>query len=190
MTWIKICGITSSQDAEAAIQAGASALGLVFAPSPREVSIEQAREIAALARGRIEVVGVFKDVALVEAAHAALRFDRVQIHGPALLDISVPVIRAIRPDQRGQNPREGGEITLIDGSEGRGESFDWSSVPPHHAPFVIAGGLTPENVGEAIAIARPHGVDVSSGVESAPGRKDPGKMARFVAAVRKADARN
>lgn len=190
MTWIKVCGITSIEDAEAAIQAGVSAIGLVFASSPRQVSIELARGIGAIARGRIEVVGVFRDVALVEKAQAAVGFDRIQIHGDALLELPVPVIRAVRPGQLGKNPQGEGQITLIDGSEGRGETFDWALVRPHRGRFVIAGGLTEANVGEAMAMARPYGVDVSSGVETAPGQKDPVKMARFVAAVRKADAQH
>lgn len=188
MTWIKICGITSKPDAEAAIRAGVSAIGLVMAPSPRRVTLEKALGIAAMARGRVEVVGVFKDAKAVESAHAIVGFDRVQFHGDALLEIPVSVLRAIHPDALDRGVANEGEATLIDGSEGKGVTFDWRRVRSRPGCFVIAGGLTPENVGEAVTAARPFGVDVSSGVESALGRKDPDKMARFVLAVRRADA--
>ena len=187
MTWIKVCGITSKADAEAAIKAGVSAIGLVMAPSPRRVTLEKALGIAAIARGRVEVVGVFKDASAVENAHAVVGFDRIQFHGDERLDLPVSVLRAIRPEALDRPPYEW-ETTLIDGSEGTGVAFDWARVRERSGCFVIAGGLTPENVGEAVAVARPFGVDVSSGVESAPGRKDPEKMARFVLAVRRADA--
>ena len=188
MTWIKVCGITSITDAEAAIEAGVSAIGLVFATSPRQITIEKALEIAAMVRHRVEIVGVFKDATLVEAVHRALRFDRVQMHGAGPLCVSVPVLRAIRPDalERDGTVSEG-EMALIDGSEGRGQTFDWTGSRSTPRQVVVAGGLTAENVGEAILAVRPFGVDVSSGVESAPGRKDPEKMRRFVAAVRRAD---
>ena len=170
------------------MEASVSAIGLVFAVSPRQVTIEKALEIAALVRGRVEIVGVFKDGQRAETTHAALGFDRVQIHSDERLAVGVPVLRAVRPD--GFNPDAAmneGEMTLIDGSEGRGETLDWTQVRFGSGRLVIAGGLTPQNVGEAIAAARPFGVDVSSGVESAPGRKDPEKMRLFVAAVRRAD---
>ena len=188
MTWIKVCGITSTIDAEAAMEAGVSAIGLVFATSPRQVTLEKALEIAASVRDRMEIVGVFKDAARAEATHAAVHFDRVQIHADAMLRVAVPVLRAVRPYEFDPDtPMNEGEMTLIDGSQGRGQTFDWTQVRSKPGRLVIAGGLTPENVGEAITAARPFGVDVSSGVESAPGRKDPEKMRRFAAAVRRAD---
>jgi phosphoribosylanthranilate isomerase len=188
MTWIKVCGITSKPDAEAAIRAGASAIGLVLSPSPRRVTLEKALGIAEIARGRIEVVGVFKDASAVESAHAIVGFDRIQFHGDAPLVVPVPVLRAIRPEALDDSAPSEWKTTLIDGSEGQGMRFDWTRLRSRPGCFVIGGGLTPENVGEAIAVARPFGVDVSSGVESAPGRKDPDKMTRFVEAVRRADA--
>lgn len=192
MTWVKVCGITSTLDAEAAIEAGVSAIGLVFATSsPRQVTIDAAQRIAAIARDRVEIVGLFKEVAAADAAHAAIHFDRIQIHGTARLGADVRVLRVVHPNDLDSAPTTNeGEITLIDGSEGRGVKFDWERVRLRLSagPIVIAGGLTPENVGEVIATARPFGVDVSSGVESAPGRKDSEKMNRFVDAVRRADA--
>ncbi|MEO8499379.1 MAG: phosphoribosylanthranilate isomerase [Vicinamibacteria bacterium] len=188
MTWIKVCGITSKSDAEAAIRAGVSAIGLVLAPSSRLVTLEKAIGIAAIARGRVEVVGVFKDAKAAGSAHAIVGFDRIQFHGDAHLEIPVSVLRAIRPEALDRTEPNDGETTLIDGSEGKGVPFDWTRVRSRPGRFVIAGGLTPENVGEAVAVARPFGVDVSSGVESSPGLKDPEKMLRFVEAVRRADA--
>ena len=188
MTWIKVCGITSKPDAEAAIEAGVSAIGLVFATSLRQVTLERALGIAALARGRAQVVGVFKDARLVAAAHAVVRFDLIQIHSDAPLHVAVPVLRAVRPELLDRSVLDEGETTLIDGSEGKGMTFDWARIRARPGRFVIAGGLTPENVGEAIGAARPFGVDVSSGVERAPGLKDQEKLARFVDAVRRADA--
>lgn len=189
MTWIKICGITSKADAEAAIAAGASAIGLVFAPSPRRVTVEKALEIAAVARSRAQVIGVFKEPDIAEATHAIVRFDRVQIHGTAPLRLDVPVLRAVRPERLDRDDPREDETLLIDGSEGTGVMFDWARVRQTRSTFVIAGGLTPENVGQAVKVARPYGVDVSSGVESAPGIKDANRMARFVEAVRRADDR-
>ena len=188
MTWIKVCGITSKPDAEAAIRAGVSAIGLVLAPSPRRVTLEKAIGIAAIARGRVEIVGVFKDAGAAEAAHAIVGFDRIQFHGDAPIEAPVSILRAIRPEALDRAAANDGEMTLIDGSEGKGVRLDWTRIPRPPGAFVIAGGLTPENVGLAVSVARPFGVDVSSGVESAPGRKDPEKMARFVLAVRRADA--
>ena len=188
MTWIKVCGITSPCDAEAAVRAGVSAIGLVLAPSSRRVDVEEAREIAATARGRAEIVGVFKDAAAIPSAHAVVRFDRIQFHGVAPIDVPVPLMRAISPEALDRVDAGGAETILIDGSEGRGFVFDWATVRGRAGRFVIAGGLNPENVGAAISVARPFGIDVSSGVESAPGRKDPDRMTRFVEAVRRVDA--
>lgn len=189
MTWIKVCGITSKPDAEAAIRAGVSAIGLVMAPSPRRVTLEKAIGIAAIARGRVEVIGVFKDAPSALSAHAIVRFDRIQLHSDAPVDAEVPVLRVVRPEAlaAARAPRPG-ETTMIDGSEGRGVAFDWSEAWGSAPGVVIAGGLTPENVEEAVARARPFGVDASTGVEASPGRKDPDKLARFVMAVRRADA--
>ncbi len=188
MTWIKICGITTVADALAATDLRASAIGLIFAESPRKVSIETARAIATAVRGRTEVVGVFREASRVEAVHAAIGLDRAQIHGVEAIETPLRILRVIRPNQIGPHlsAREG-EITLIDGSEGRGETFDWTLARLVPAPFVLAGGLTAENVGRAIAVARPFGVDVCSGIEIAPGRKDLEDLRRFFDAVRRAD---
>lgn len=189
MTWIKVCGITSEADAVAAVDAGVSAIGLVFAPSPRRVSLESARRIADRVRGRVEIVGVFKEPADIASTHDAVRFDRIQIHHTAFIEVDVPILRAVAPEGlEHHHPREG-ETLVIDGSEGRGLSPDWERFTTERGSrCVVAGGLTTATVGDVVRRLRPFGVDVSSGVESAPGRKDPVLMARFVAAVRSADA--
>jgi len=189
MTWIKICGITTAEDAERAIDLGASAIGFIFAPSRREISTDRARDIARQIRGRIEVVGVFKEVLSIHAVHEAVGLDRMQIHASGTANPVLPTLRALRPDDLGRAetvPAE--EWILIDGSEGRGVAFDWQLARALSRPFVLAGGLSSENVEEAIRIARPQGVDVTSGVESVPGHKDVDKIVRFIEAVRRADA--
>jgi phosphoribosylanthranilate isomerase len=188
--WIKICGITNSADAELAIELGASAIGLIFAPSKREVTIEQAVDLVRTMRGRVEVVGVFKELQSVRAVHEAVGLDRAQIHVPGDPGVGLPVLRALRPAELGRAgdvPTQ--EWILIDGSEGRGLTFDWKLARAVTRPFVLAGGLTPENVAEAIRVARPQGVDVTSGVELTPGRKDAAKLTRFITAARLAFAR-
>ena len=191
MTWIKICGITTPRDAEIAIDLGASAIGLIFAPSSREVSLERARDIARSVRGRAELVGVFKDISSVRMVHEAVGLDRAQLHVSGRPDVSLPILRAIRPEQLAKWKDVSVEETiLIDGSEGRGLTFDWSPARSVSRPFVLAGGLSPTNVEEAIVKARPMGVDVTSGVESVPGQKDENKLALFFEAVRRADARD
>lgn len=187
MTWIKVCGITSKADAEAAIAAGVSAIGLVFANSSRRVTLEKAIGIAAIARNRAQVVGVFRDPSLIEFTHSVVRFDLIQLHHTAPIDVPLPVLRAVRPELLDRSAIGEGETMLIDGSEGHGVAFDWRVVRKRADRFVIAGGLTAENVGVAVTTARPFGVDVSTGVEKSPGQKDPDKLVRFVEAVRRAD---
>lgn len=188
--WIKICGITNLADAELAIALGASAIGLIFAPSKREVTIAQAADLIRPLRGRVEVVGVFKELQSVRAVHEAVGLDRAQIHVPGDPGVGLPILRALRPAdlaKAGEVPAR--DWILIDGSEGRGLTFDWKLARAVTRPFVLAGGLTPENVAEAIRVTRPGGVDVTSGVELVPGRKDPAKLARFITAARLAFAR-
>lgn len=188
MTWIKICGVTTPADAEQAIALGASAIGLIFAPSKRQVSLMMAQDIARVVRGRAELVGVFKETASIRAVHEAVGLDRVQIHGGGDPEPRLPVLRAVRPeDLERLPPARDRETILIDGSEGQGRTFDWALAAALPPPFVLAGGLTPENVRLAMAAARPFGVDVTSGVEAEPGIKDIDKLRRFFAAVKEAD---
>lgn len=189
-TWIKICGVTNVDDALSAVELGASAIGMVFAPSPRRISIEAAFAITAAVRGRAEVIGVFKEASRIDAVHLEMNLDRAQIHDGDLDGARPGVLRTIRPEEIAtyKGPKDG-ELTLVDGSEGTGTPFDWTRARRIPQPFVLAGGLTPENVGRAIAEASPFGVDVCSGIEVSPGVKDLSKMRRFFDSVRRADAR-
>jgi phosphoribosylanthranilate isomerase len=177
---VKICGITRRQDAEAAVAAGASAIGFVFVPqSPRYVSPETATE---LGRGLdVWKVGVFDQAPeFVEAAMRVAHLDIAQVYGP-IPDLP-RVWRAIRvgPDSRPANDNV--EAVLLDGPA-NGITFDWNQARGAGAKVILAGGLNASNVAEAIRIAQPWGVDASSGLESAPGIKDPEKVRQFVDAA-------
>lgn len=203
-TRIKICGITRIEDAEVAVQAGADAIGLVFyAASPRAVSIAQAREISAKIPPFVSVVGLFVDssAAEVESVLEQVSIDMLQFHGtesPAYCaQFNRPWIKAVRMRptldlaQACSDYRAARGVLLDAWREGvpggTGESFDWALVQQELAlPVVLAGGLHADNVASAVAQVRPAAVDVSSGVESAPGIKDATRIHRFVAAVRNA----
>ena len=202
---VKICGITTAEDARMAAAAGADAIGFVFWPkSPRAVDAATARAIAAVLPPFVLRVGVFVDASPEEMRRVAdeVGLDMVQLHGQEPPeDVARAPRRAVKAIRVGPGFRAEEALrydgtaaallvdTLADGAGpgGTGHTFDWSLVRPVRAgtPFlVLAGGLTPENVGEAIAAVRPDAVDVSSGVESSPGRKDPAKVRAFVDAVR------
>ncbi len=203
MTAIKICGLTRPEDVEAVSALGAAYVGFVFAASsPRRVSSENARALAAACPRGVLKVGVFADEppAFVREAVAAAGLDLAQLHRRLTEEdvaaTPVPVIAVARPAPRGfALPRP--EIlvrchaVLFDASEGTGAALDPARVEEAtgSVPVLVAGGLTPESVGEAIRRLRPAGVDVATGVESAPGVKDRAKLERFFAAVREADAR-
>lgn len=215
---VKICGITTPADAVPAVEAGANALGVVFAPSPRRVTLEQAREIRAAVPG-VELVGVFVDEAFAEVRRAVMEagLQATQFHkDPAGLwpradltdweafraERALRAVRAVRARSAEalQSALEGRaeafDQVLLDayvpGVEGgTGQTFDWSLADTARAfgrPIIVAGGLHPGNVAEAIRRVAPWGVDVSSGVESAPGRKDADAVRRFLAAAREAAA--
>lgn len=203
-TRFKICGITTSQDAELAVQAGAWAIGMIFWPgSPRRCRIDAAQEIAARQRRRTELVGVFVNATLDHVARLAedVGLTMIQLHGdegPAYCAeagrrTGCRVIKAARV-------RSGADIqalapfhtdfhlldSYVGGAPGgTGETFAWELARGHTgmARVILSGGLTPENVGEALAIVRPYAVDVASGVEARPGVKDPAKLEAFAAAV-------
>jgi phosphoribosylanthranilate isomerase len=210
-TRIKICGITRPEDACQAAALGADAIGLVFYPSsPRHVSFDQARAVVAALPPFVTSVGLFVDAtpAQVQAVLAEVNLDCLQFHGEesaadcaALMSTSGgrPYLKAIRMrdevDLQVEAERyAGARGLLLDAYHpalpgGTGDTFDWARVPAELAlPIVLAGGLTADNVGQAIATVRPYAVDVSGGVEAEKGIKDWGKMADFVAAVRAADA--
>jgi phosphoribosylanthranilate isomerase len=210
-TWIKICGTTSLEDALSSLEAGADALGFIFAPSKRHVSAEQAQRIITRLPREVERIGVFMDATPAEIAAAAGKADLtgIQLHGggsfaeihdylPLARRESVRKIRTVlvQPgfELRFQNEAGGPGMVdawLLDSGAGSGKTFDWQAARTHldgrHERFIIAGGLTPENVGEAIRTFSPWGVDVVTGVEREPGRKDPEKLKAFVEAVRRAE---
>jgi phosphoribosylanthranilate isomerase len=182
---VKVCGITRRQDAEAAVEAGASALGFVFYPkSPRYVAPAQA---AQLGEGlNVWKVGVFVNEApvAVEAVMRSARLDVAQIYGREF-PAGARVWRAIRVAD-GLDAIEGAvEAVLLDGPT-NGIGFDWNRARNFAEKVIVAGGLDASNVAEAIRVARPWGVDASSKLESAPGIKDHEKMKRFIVAAREA----
>lgn len=198
--FVKICGITRLTDALHAVEQGATALGFVLWPrSPRAVSIDRAAEIIAQLPSHVTKVGVFvnEPVDSIRAIADRAGFTAVQLHGdepPAYADVlPLPVIRAVRAADIEETcatwPAE--TMLLVDNVDpvrrgGTGVAVDWSevaAVTPRRR-VVLAGGLSPVNVSEAIRVARPYGVDVSSGVEASPGVKDFDKVARFVASAR------
>lgn len=196
--------MTRVEDADAAIAAGADAIGLVFDPrSPRCVSVDQARAIAATAPPFVSVVGVFVDASLELVREVVNRTNvsLLQFHGaetPEQCRLHArPYIKAVRlqdgVDLAAEERRFADAVGLLLDAHvsgkagGAGVTFDWSRVPAHrNKPIVLAGGLTPQNVGEAIRFVHPYAVDVSSGVEVAAGIKDATKIAAFIAAVRNA----
>jgi len=216
VTYVKICGCRTVEEALAARDAGADFVGVVFAESPRRVSPGTARRIAEalgcagptptadvagcrggvaelenlLAIRRPLLVGVFEGQSSVkvEALSARAGIDVAQLHGGARFDELAarrPVIRAIDASSFDHPAVSGRVMCMIDGSRGRGKRGDWDALAAvtSRIPVILAGGLTPENVAEAVRRLRPWGVDVSSGVETV-GRKDAAKMRAFVAAAK------
>jgi len=201
---VKICGITNWPDARRAIEAGCDALGFNFYPrSPRYITPQAATAIRSRMPKEIAAVGVFvnESPSAVSEIAAAIHLDYAQLHGeerPVAARVvarSLPVIKAFRVGPRFRAVRIArypAAVFLLDGAPpsgglrgGTGHSFDWSLARPaaRYGPIVLAGGLTAENVAQAIRAAHPSAVDVSSGVESAPGRKDPRKLRAFLDAV-------
>jgi phosphoribosylanthranilate isomerase len=198
----KICGITRIEDALAAVEAGADAIGLVFyAKSPRAVTLQQARAIIAALPPFVTTVGLFVDASRCELGEIldAVSLDLLQFHGdeaPAACEgYHRPYIKALRVKpgddiaaQVALYQNASGVLldTFVPGIPGgTGEAFDWSLVPEGLSkPIVLAGGLTAENVAQAIARVRPYAVDVSGGVEMAKGIKDAEKIHSFMQAVR------
>jgi len=200
--FVKICGVTSEADALLAVSLGASAVGFIFAPSPRQVSVHLAGDIAKRLPEHVLTVGVFRNEApqrVVEAVRLA-GLGAAQLHGQETAEETqwvrarVPtVIKAFRAGERAIARFEefGADYLLVDGDNpGSGQVFDWrlaeGVADPHR--LIVSGGLTPDNVAQAVASLRPAGVDVSTGVESAPGRKDPLLVRAFIVNARQADA--
>jgi phosphoribosylanthranilate isomerase len=200
---IKICGITTPEDARLAVDAGADLIGLNFVPgSPRRLEIAQAIEIAESVAGEVERVALFRDEDPLEIERILRRVEveRVQLHGqesPEEVEaMDLPVIKALRGADREAAERYPGAILLLDhptAGGGRGQSWPWSDAMPLLADgydVILAGGLSPDNVGQALAELGdllPWGVDVATGVEGAGHRKDAEKIAAFIGAVREAE---
>ncbi len=215
MTRIKIDGIKTEEQALATAEAGADFIGMIFSRSPRQITPARAEKIVSALKNTkapVEVVGVFVNTHVGTANRIAEKcgLDWVQLHGDEpweyCLELARPVIKVIRvsKNQKAQHVckdlaygtkllKNQKHIYLIDSKVkdiygGTGIRFDWKLAVPiaREFPVIIAGGLTPENVGEAIRVINPWGVDVSSGVET-KGVKDVGKIRKFIEAVRKAD---
>jgi phosphoribosylanthranilate isomerase len=211
--WIKICANTSVEDARVAVEAGADAVGFVFAPSSRRVTAGQAAAIAEHLPGDVEKIGVFVDATLDEiySTVRACGLTGVQLHSGAGTELALKLrehlglqLRILGVVHFGSEAGEHGAVlardpnldaVLVDSRTtaavgGTGQVFDWALArktlfkDARACKLIAAGGLNPANVTEAIATLRPWGVDVASGVEASPGRKDPAKVLEFVAAAR------
>jgi phosphoribosylanthranilate isomerase len=206
-TRVKICGVTSLHDAELAVAAGAWAVGLVFHPtSPRCCPGDTAAVIGAALKRRCEVAGVFVNAPLDEVVETAdaVQLTMLQLHGEegpaycaeARRRSGLPVIKAARVRDAASIRALAAyktEYHLLDAyvpgvAGGTGKRFDWglAAEHPHVPPLVVSGGIGPDNVEEAIVAVRPFAIDVASGVESAPGRKDPDRLEALFEAVREA----
>lgn len=197
-TRVKFCGITRPADARSAARLGVDAIGLVFyPPSPRAVQIEQARAIVAALPPFVSVVGLFVNAEprAIREVLAAVPLHLLQFHGEETCSdcerYGVPYIKAVRMregvDLQACAARYAGAAGLLvdawrpDRWGGSGQTFEWSLIPSGIAkPLILAGGLTPANVADALRVVAPYGVDVSGGIESSGGVKDPVKMAAFV----------
>ena len=204
MVRIKICGITNLEDALLAAGLGADALGFIFYPqSPRKVAPDMARAIIAQLPPFVTTVGVFvdEDAATVRDLAARVGLDWLQLHGQESPEycrsLGRRVIKGFRiRDEKSLEDlaayRGAAQALLLDTYKqgqtgGTGETFDWrlAKEARQFGPIILAGGLNPDNVARAIEMAQPQAVDVGSGVETAPGKKDPEKLKRFFAAIRR-----
>jgi phosphoribosylanthranilate isomerase len=207
---VKICGITNLEDAEMAYELGAWALGMIFFPgSPRRCSVAEAQRIAAVLRRKVELCGVFVNASLEEVVHTSeeLGLSMLQLHGDegpsfcaeAARRNGARVIKAAQvsgPGDVRDLERFHVDFHLLDARAsaperqklrgGTGETFDWTLLAGRRSkvPLILSGGLSAENVAEAIAVAHPYAVDTASGIEAAPGRKDPRRLRAFFDAVK------
>ncbi|HLH07753.1 MAG TPA: phosphoribosylanthranilate isomerase [Terriglobales bacterium] len=222
MTWVKICGTTTLEDAQLAVEAGANAIGFVFAASPRRVSPEQVRTIVKELPESVEKIGIFVNETAehIRTIIKATGLTGVQLHGHESEHLQAEVnamqtvwgrkpklYRALHLPESfagemnvGFSWPEGDarpDALLLDTVSagvrgGTGKKFDWQAAVPlveavqTQIPVIIAGGLNPENVGGAIRLFQPFGVDVVSGIEASPGKKDPEKLREFARAVKRA----
>jgi len=197
--FVKICGVTTAEDAAMAVAAGADAIGVNFWPgSKRHVTLADARDVLAAVPAGVLKVGVFVDAPVeeVERHLDELELDRAQLHGdesPALFDrLDRRLIRVVRVRDESSFDGEAGWSpalwlydAYVESFGGAGVVAPWSLIAARaRRPFLLAGGLTPDNVAKAVAQTRPDGVDVASGVESSARKKDPAKVAAFIAEAR------
>jgi phosphoribosylanthranilate isomerase len=198
--FVKICGITNEDDALLSVAMGADAVGFIFAPSPRQVAAQQVYDITRRLPPEILTVGVFRDEApsrVIETVHRA-GLKAAQLHGHETPGMVIEVATQLRwviksvvagsPDARMADQFCTDMIHVDSPSGGSGKVFDWELVEelPDGPRYILAGGLTPENVTSAVQRVRPWGVDVSSGVERSPGRKDALKVKSFIERARAA----
>jgi phosphoribosylanthranilate isomerase len=201
MTRVKFCGFTHQDDVAQAVALGADALGFVFyGPSSRYVSPEHVQTLTRSVPAFVTRVGLFvnEEAETVQRIFEIARLNLIQYHGeesPEFCDaIGLPYIKAFRVrkgmdlrTEMDRYPHASGFLldAYVKGQPGgTGERFDWELIPQSHAPIILAGGLTPDNAKDAIDQVAPWALDVSGGIETKPGRKDPDKMARFMNACR------
>jgi len=198
--FVKICGITNEEDALFAVAMGADAVGFIFAPSPRQVAAQVVYDITRRLPPEVLTVAVFRDELperVVQVAHAA-GVKAVQLHGHETPEQTTQVARHFRwvikafaagSTQVVKADQYGTDMVLLDApTPGSGKLFDWSMAGevPIDLKLILAGGLTPDNVGAAVTVVEPWGVDVSSGVEISPGKKDATLVRKFIANARAA----
>ena len=192
MTKVKICGLSTKGAVETAVSAGADYIGFVFAPSKRQVTLEEATELAKLIPSDVKKVGVFVSPSRTELLEAIEKvgLDLVQVHGQVVddlfEDLPCATIQAVQVDGNGHVPNSQADYLLFDAPvAGSGQTFDWGQLDTTELsqPFFIAGGLNKDNVEEAIQHFTPFAVDVSSGVET-DGQKDHEKIRRFIERVK------
>jgi phosphoribosylanthranilate isomerase len=203
MVFTKVCGITNPGDARVAVDAGADAIGLIFAESPRKVSLEEARKVSIALPENILKVGVFVDAEPGEVLQIAreVGLDLAQLHGDetpetvaAIRNAGLPVMKALRvrnTEALGALERYEADLFMLDAWSARarggtGETFDWGLAKSvkGRGNIVVSGGLTPENVREAVEFFEPYGVDASSSLEERPGKKSGERVRRFVRAAK------
>ncbi|MDF2701159.1 MAG: Phosphoribosylanthranilate isomerase [Rubrobacteraceae bacterium] len=203
MVFTKVCGITNPGDARVAVDAGADAIGLIFAESPRKVSLEEARKVSIALPENILKVGVFVDAEPGEVLQIAreVGLDLAQLHGDetpetvaAIRNAGLPVMKALRvrnTEALGALERYEVDLFMLDAWSARarggtGETFDWGLAKSvkGRGNIVVSGGLTPENVREAVEFFEPYGVDASSSLEERPGKKSGERVRRFVRAAK------
>jgi len=198
--FVKICGITNEDDALLAVAMGADAVGFVFAPSPRQIAVQQAYDITRRLPPEILTVGVFRDEHPKRVVDLVNRsgVKAAQLHGNENADVVAEVARSVKwvikaypagSTKVAEADRLDTDLILLDAAApGSGHVFDWTLAGevPEGMRLILAGGLDPDNVADAVKAVEPWGVDVSTGVESAPGKKDPMKVKKFIERARAA----